>query len=753
MLRIKNKRHFSLLLHFPNVKFSASRSLFDRNLAQLQLHKKLSANIDSQVEFSDITDNPLYKTKDIYHHNIKLSEYVNNGKLREATEVFAKIRNATNTNIRADAISYTTMINGYIKFNQIEKAEELFFEMRERNIPIRVVTYSSMLAGYFKTKKFDRADILYQDMKKNKISPNLITYSILIKGYFEKKNSHEATQLFNELKRKNIELDTIFYNLMIDGYIKHGKYLEAEKIFKLMEKSNFNPDIVTFSSMLRGMLMNKKLNQAKEFFDKIPEKNNIVLYATLIHGFIEANDLQRALFYFQEMKDKKMEPNIVIYTSILSGYYNNKDFALASKFYEEMIQKGMKPTVVTYSTIIDGLINNRQLQKAYETIFQMKNENLTANLTDYCKLIESYLQFQNKSKITKLFDAIVHENLVTFNITIFNKMISNAIKKGNIDGGLFIFNEMKRCKITPDHFTYSSILNGLNKNHFSIAKQIFNDMLIQGNEITPNLNNFNIILHGYISNNDLHGAKQLFETMKKCKINPDVITCTTFVNGLLHNVKFISLKQFMYSMQKEYNIQFPILLFNKIISSCVKNSKFDLAQYFYDSLKKYHSPDIYTYATMIDCYFKQNNDAKAMRFYNEMKLDKIYPNSVIFITVIDGFSRCGYMDSALRYFREMELLCSPPVGAYNLILSGLLKLGKIDRALGFYNEMRTSNTQPDNLIYSTMISGLRQYPQIYSQTSQFENICKDFCATIDESISSKFPITLKNDFISLQTIK
>ncbi|GAB2292004.1 hypothetical protein Dimus_026252 [Dionaea muscipula] len=106
-----------------------------------------------------------------------------------------------------------------------------------------------------------------------------------------------------------------------------------------------------------------------------------------------------------------------------------------------------------------------------------------------------------------------------------------------------------------------------------------------------------------------------------------------------------------------------------------------------------------------DALFQKINTAN--RFYEDMRSRGIMPNVVTYNTMINGFYRVKKVEDAERFFVEMKggnLV--PTVVSYTTMIKGYASVGKVDDALRMFEEMKTSGIKPNETTYTTLLSGL-----------------------------------------------
>ena len=114
-----------------------------------------------------------------------------------------------------------------------------------------------------------------------------------------------------------------------------------------------------------------------------------------------------------------------------------------------------------------------------------------------------------------------------------------------------------------------------------------------------------------------------------------------------------------------------------------------------------------TYGCMINACVKNDRLDLALVLIDKMKADKLKLNTIVYTTLIKGFSRARKLDKALEIFATMkENRCSRPNQiTYNGLFNECVKCGKLDKASEIFDEMKSGHIRPDLITFSTLIKG------------------------------------------------
>merc|ERR1719313_2006269 len=100
-----------------------------------------------------------------------------------------------------------------------------------------------------------------------------------------------------------------------------------------------------------------------------PVEPDIVTYSTLVKGFCNSGNLDRALCILKDMQeDGKNSPDEVMYNSLLDGCFKEQRPDDALKLLDDMKKTGIAPSNYTLSMLVKLMGRCRRLNKAFSLI-------------------------------------------------------------------------------------------------------------------------------------------------------------------------------------------------------------------------------------------------------------------------------------------------------------------------------------------------------------------------------------------------
>ncbi|XP_022736606.1 pentatricopeptide repeat-containing protein At1g32415, mitochondrial [Durio zibethinus] len=239
--------------------------------------------------------------------NSMITGYVRIGQLEKAQYMFdiSPIR---------DKISWTSMIDGYLSTGQVSQACHLFNNMPEKD----AVAWTAMISGYVQNELFIEATSLFLEMWAQGVFPLNATYSVLFAAAGATANLDQGRQLHCMLVKTQYEFDLILENSLITMYAKCGLIDNAYSIFSTMVFR----DLISWNSMIMGFSHHGLANEALKIFEAMLKSGshpNSVTLLGILSACSHVGFISKALGFFKSMRDiYRIQPGLEHYVSIVS---------------------------------------------------------------------------------------------------------------------------------------------------------------------------------------------------------------------------------------------------------------------------------------------------------------------------------------------------------------------------------------------------------------------------------------------------
>ncbi|KAJ3009970.1 hypothetical protein HKX48_007651 [Thoreauomyces humboldtii] len=166
---------------------------------------KALAVVARMREDADSKDWRSHCAPDIFTNNTLIDMFVADGNLDAAVAVFDAM---PGNGVNPDAVTFTTLMNGFRKQNDLPKVEEYFTRMTyEFGVAHSASPYSVLINAYGAAGDAKRVKQCYDDLLANGVTPNRLTYRSLIRAHEKLGDADGAARWYWEMRRRSITPD------------------------------------------------------------------------------------------------------------------------------------------------------------------------------------------------------------------------------------------------------------------------------------------------------------------------------------------------------------------------------------------------------------------------------------------------------------------------------------------------------------------------------------------------------------------
>ncbi|XP_059623317.1 pentatricopeptide repeat-containing protein At5g66520-like [Cornus florida] len=237
--------------------------------------------------------------------------------------------------LNRDVITWTSVINGYLKSGQVVIARELFDQMPEKN----VVSWSAMITGYVQIGLSEEALELFNDMLVAGFRPNHAGVVGALSACAFLGALDQGRWIHAYVDKNKMELDRVLGTALVDMYAKCGCIETAYRVF-----------------------------------DQMPCRD-VFAFTSLISGLSDHGQSASAIELLTRMENEGIKPNEVTFICILSACSRMGLVEEGLKIFESMNNVyGIKPGVEHYGCLVDLLGRAGVLDYAKKVVREMPME-------------------------------------------------------------------------------------------------------------------------------------------------------------------------------------------------------------------------------------------------------------------------------------------------------------------------------------------------------------------------------------------
>ncbi|KAK2980627.1 hypothetical protein RJ640_011435 [Escallonia rubra] len=320
------------------------------------------------------------------------------------------------------------------------------------------------------------------------------------------------------------------------------------------------------------------------------------------------------------------------------------------------------------------------------------------------------------------------------------KVFRRLAKGGRYEEAIQAFKKMERFGVKKDvaalNFLMDALMKGRSVEH---AQEVYLEFK---NQILPNLQTFNILIHGFCKARQFDKAKIIMEEMKSHGVSPDVVSYTSLIEAYSHDKDFRKVDTILEEMQEKgcppNTVTYTIIMlalgkakqskealevYNKMKqNNCVPDSLFyssliyilskdgrlkDARALFEDMPRQGITPGVLAYTTMITIACQHSEEENALKLFQKMEENQCKPDIETYIPLLKmccRMKRMKVLSFLLSHMFNNDI--SIDLGTYSLLVTGLCKHGKLEHACSFFEEMVLKGFVPRESTYEMLVKEL-----------------------------------------------
>ncbi|KAF8696648.1 hypothetical protein HU200_036267 [Digitaria exilis] len=319
-------------------------------------------------------------------------------------------------------------------------------------------------------------------------------------------------------------------------------------------------------------------------------------------------------------------------------------------------------------------------------VFEWMQEREMTNAASYSSYFKYLGLSRDPAKALQVYGDI-QDRPTRVQVSVCNSVLGCLVKNGRFDSSFKLYDEMIREGLSPDPFTYSTLLSGCMKlkQGYTKAMGLINEMKSRGIQMDSVL--YGTLLAICASHNYYEEAEVYFQKMKDEGHIPNLFHYSSLLNAYSENADYGKAEMLLKDLRSSG------LTPNKVIILVLIRWPFInfLESIFLRNMVK----DILTLSRGIVC-----------------KPDLISAKNyclVMLTTLLKVYSKGGIFEKAKELLTELEASgFAQDEMPYCILIDGLVKGGKIQEAKILFNEMKEKGVKSDGYAFSIMISALHR---------------------------------------------
>ncbi|KAE8098550.1 hypothetical protein FH972_016603 [Carpinus fangiana] len=385
--------------------------------------------------------------------NHLLNMYAKCGYLDQALKLF-------DTMHQRNIVSWTAMITGFSQNLRLPEALDTFCQMRNAGESPNQFAFSSVVRACASLGWIEIGRQMHCLALKCGFGYELFVGSNLADMYSKCRAMIEACKVFEEMPCK----DEVSWTALIDGYAKNGNFEGALLAYKRMINDGFVIDQHVLSSTLSACGALKACNFGKSLHSSVVKLGfelDIAVGNALTDMYAKSGDMESASNVFGTESEGR---NVVSCTSLIDGYVERDQIEKALYVFADLRRQGVEPNEYTFSSLIKACANQAALEQGTQLHAQVVKFNFNSDPYVSSILVDMYGKCGLLDDSIRVFDEIGDPAEIAW-----NSLVSVFAQHGLGKGAIETFDRMIYKEVKPDAITFVSLLTACS--HAGLAEE------------------------------------------------------------------------------------------------------------------------------------------------------------------------------------------------------------------------------------------------------------------------------------------
>ncbi|XP_065858066.1 putative pentatricopeptide repeat-containing protein At5g13230, mitochondrial isoform X2 [Euphorbia lathyris] len=422
-----------------------------------------------------------------------------------------------------DMVSWTGIVASYAENDRFEDSLQLFSKMRMAGFAPNHFTFAGVLKACVGLESFKVGKGLHGCILKTRYELDLYVGVGLLDLYTKSGDYCDALQAFEEMPKD----DVIPWSFMVARYAQNSESNLALEMFFKMRRAYVIPNQFTFASVLQACATMESLDLGKQMHShvvKVGLNTNVFVLNALTDVYSKCGRMETAMELFVELPNR----NEVTWNTIIVGYVQSDDKEKALSLFKDMLECQVQPTEVTYSSILCASASLAAMELGIQIHSLLVKTNYDKDTVAGNALIDMYAKCGCIKEALSVFDMLGERNEVSW-----NTMISGYSMHGLGKEALNFFQMMQETKCKPNKVTFVGVLSACSSAGLLDTGQTYFKSMVQDYGIEPCMEHYTCMVWLLGRSGHLDKAVKLIEEIP---FEPSVMVWRALLGAcVIHN--------------------------------------------------------------------------------------------------------------------------------------------------------------------------------------------------------------------------
>ncbi|TVU39997.1 hypothetical protein EJB05_13442, partial [Eragrostis curvula] len=299
-----------------------------------------------------------------------------------------------------NGVFYETLLASCVHLADVQKAHEVFKEMRNLSLPLTVSACNKMLLLYKNVyKRVARKQIACKKvadivmlMEKENVKPSSLTYKLLIVLKWRLNDTSDMESVLDMMKANGVQPDFATQTIAAKFYMSRGLTEKAEEAIREMEVY-INKRRHSIKPLLDLYAILGRLDDVSRIWKSCREPK-LDEYLAAIEAWGKLGCTEEVEKTFEALLQASPMVTSKYYHAIQNLYAKNDLLSKAKEFLERMCSSGSPSGRLTWDAVVNLYVNSGEVEKADSFLLKVegKNHGRYPLLCSYKKLLKAYAE-------------------------------------------------------------------------------------------------------------------------------------------------------------------------------------------------------------------------------------------------------------------------------------------------------------------------------------------------------------------------
>ncbi|XWS67702.1 hypothetical protein CRYUN_Cryun04dG0028600 [Craigia yunnanensis] len=538
------------------------------------------------------------------------------------------------------------------------------------------------------------------------IRQNNLTLTRALLAFIDSGSMENAVYLFEEMNHS----ETYTWNLMIKGLVNNGLFKKAIDFSHRMDFEGVRADKYTYPFVIKacaGLLCLKEGEKVHAKLVKVGLDLDVYICNSLVSMYMKVGCVELGEKVFKEMPLR----DLVSWNSMVSGYQLAGDGLSSLGWLREMALVGVRPDTFSFISGLGACSIEGCGRNGKEIHCQVIRSGFEMDLKVETSLIYMYAKCGNVDYAERVFDRIVHKNIVAW-----NAMIAGYVFNACFYESFSCVKKMQEVgKLKPDAITMINLLPSCAQMgallmcksiHASAIRKGFIPHLVLETALVDlygrcgklklaehvfvringkNLASWNAMIAAYVQNGRYTEALELFLHILYESVKPDAITIASVLPAYAELTSLSEGRQ-IHAFIIKLGLSSNTIISNSVTYLYAKCGDLQTARRCFDDML---FKDVVSWNTIIMAYAIHGFGRISIQLFLEMIENGIEPNKSTFVSLLSSCSISGMVDEGWEYFNSMkrDYDIDPGIEHFGCMLDLIGRTRNLDLAKHFIKEI------------------------------------------------------------------